>query len=140
MQTELCDPETIAAALKSFMPRQGSPVMRPLAAALAAPRAGEARRAGGLSGDQDVCAAMSAHRYKTDATNALAHVVRIGWFHQSHIKTESCYRLRLLLTQSRNLKRKVLDHENTIRQSLKPSASASRASGVLAVTRRGARR
>ena len=34
-------------------------------------------------------------------------------------KTESCYRLRLVLTQRRNLKRKVLDLENTMRHSLK---------------------
>ena len=66
-------------------------------------------------------AAMSAQRNKTDATDALAlaHIVRTGWFRKAHIKTASCYRLRLLLTQRRNLKRKVLDLENTIRHSLK---------------------
>jgi transposase len=65
---------------------------------------------------------MSAQRNKTDATDALAlaHIVRTGWFRQSHIKSESCYRLRLLLTQCRNLKRKVQDLENTIRYSLNP--------------------
>ena len=64
---------------------------------------------------------MSAQRNKTDAADALglAHIVRTGWFRRAHIKTESCYRLRLLLTQRRNLKRKVLDLENTIRHSLK---------------------
>jgi transposase len=41
-----------------------------------------------------------------------------GWFRQAHIKTES-YRLRLLLTQRCQLKRKALDFENTIRHSLK---------------------
>jgi hypothetical protein len=63
---------------------------------------------------------MSAQRNKTDATDALAlaHIVRTGWFRQAQIKTES-YRLRLLLTQRRNLKRKVLDLENAIRHSLK---------------------
>jgi transposase len=50
---------------------------------------------------------------------ALAHIVRTGWFRQAHIKTESCYRLQLLLTQRRNLKRKVLNLENSIRHSLK---------------------
>lgn len=45
--------------------------------------------------------------------------MRTGWFRRAHIKTKSCYRLRLLLTQRRNLKRKVLDLENTIRHSLK---------------------
>ena len=123
MQTEVVtDPDAIAAALKPFLPR-----LR---------RAGH--EAGSLSpwlqpelvkrGLPAVCletkhvrTAMSAQRNKTDATDALAlaHIVRTGWFRQAHIKTESCYRLRLLLTQRRNLKRKVLDLENTIRHSLK---------------------
>src|SRR3546814_8949054 len=75
----------------------------------------------------DVCssvlvrAAMSAQRNKTDATDALglAHIMRTGWFRAAHIKTEACYRVRLLLVQRRNLKRKFLDLENTIRHSLK---------------------
>jgi transposase len=68
-----------------------------------------------------VRAAMSAQRNKTDAADALglAHIVRTGWFRQTHIKTAGCYRLWLLLTQCRNLKRKVLYLENTIRHSLK---------------------
>jgi transposase len=68
-----------------------------------------------------VRAAMSAQRNKTDAADALgiAHIMRTGWFRTAHIKTEACYRLRLLLTQRRNLKRKFLDLENTIRHSLK---------------------
>ena len=66
-------------------------------------------------------AAMSAQRNKTDAADALgiAHIMRTGWFRQAHIKTQSCYRIRLLLSQRRNLKRKFLDLENTIRHSLK---------------------
>lgn len=66
-------------------------------------------------------AAMSAQRNKTDATDALglAHIVRTGWYRAAHIKTEACYRLRLLLIQRRNLKRKFLDLENSIRHSLK---------------------
>lgn len=68
-----------------------------------------------------VRAAMAAQRNKTDAKDALgiAHIMRTGWFRQVHIKTESCYRIRLLLVQRRNLKRKFLDIENTIRHSLK---------------------
>jgi transposase len=68
-----------------------------------------------------VRAAMSAQRNKTDATDALgiAHIMRTGWFRAAHIKTESCYRMRLVLIQRRNLKRKFLDLENTIRHSLK---------------------
>jgi transposase len=68
-----------------------------------------------------VRAAMAAQRNKTDAKDALgiAHIVRTGWFKTAHVKTEECYRLRLLLTQRRNLKRKFLDLENSIRHSLK---------------------
>lgn len=68
-----------------------------------------------------VRAALSAQRNKTDATDALgiAHIMRTGWFRQAHIKTEACYRIRLLLVQRRNLKRKFLDLENAIRHSLK---------------------
>lgn len=68
-----------------------------------------------------VRAALSAQRNKTDAADALgiAHIMRTGWFRQAHIKTESCYRIRLLLLQRRNLKRKFLDLENAIRHSLK---------------------
>lgn len=70
---------------------------------------------------QHVRAAMSAQRNKTDQADALgiAHIMRTGWFRQAHIKSESCYRLRLLLTHRRNLKRKFLDLENAIRHSLK---------------------
>ena len=46
--------------------------------------------------------AMSAQRNKTDATDALglAHLMRIGWFRQAHIKTDDAYRLKLLLNSS----------------------------------------
>lgn len=68
-----------------------------------------------------VRASMEAQRNKTDAADALgiAHLMRTGWFREAHIKTEGCYRVRLLLSQRRNLKRKFLDLENTIRHSLK---------------------
>jgi transposase len=68
-----------------------------------------------------VRAAMGAQRNKTDAADALgiAHLMRTGWFRQAHVKTEACYRTRLLLSQRRNLKRKFLDLENTVRHSLK---------------------
>ena len=68
-----------------------------------------------------VRAALSAQRNKTDANDALgiAHIMRTGWFRQAHIKTDGCYRIRLLLVQRRNLKRKFLDLENAIRHSLK---------------------
>lgn len=68
-----------------------------------------------------VRAALSAQRNKTDAADALgiAHIMRTGWFRAAHIKTENCYRIRLLLVQRRNLKRKFLDLENAVRHSLK---------------------
>jgi transposase len=70
---------------------------------------------------RNVRAAMAAQRNKTDAADALgiAHIVRAGWYRTAYVKSAECYRLRLLLTQRRNLKRKFLDIENPIRHSLK---------------------
>jgi transposase len=45
--------------------------------------------------------------------------MRTGWFRAAHVKSEECYRMRLLLTHRRNLKRKFLDLENAVRHSLK---------------------
>jgi transposase len=45
--------------------------------------------------------------------------MRTGWFREVHVKSDASYRLRLLLTQRRNLKRKFLDIENAIRHSIK---------------------
>lgn len=66
-------------------------------------------------------AALSAMRNKTDRNDArgLAHILRTGWYRSVHIKSDESYRLRLLLTARRNIKRKFLDIENTIRHSLK---------------------
>jgi transposase len=68
-----------------------------------------------------VRSALNAQRNKTDASDALgiAHLVRTGWCKSAHIKSEACYRLRLLLTHRRTLKREFLDLENAIRHSLK---------------------
>lgn len=68
-----------------------------------------------------VRAALKAQRNKTDRADALgiAHLMRTGWYRTAHIKSAACYRLRLLLTHRRNLKRKFLDLENAIRHSLK---------------------
>ena len=48
---------------------------------------------------QHVRAAMAAQRNKTDEKDALgiAHIMRTGWFRAPHVKTEGCYRMRLLL-------------------------------------------
>lgn len=64
---------------------------------------------------------MSAQRNKTDKADAhgIAHIMRTGWFRQAYIKSQSCYRTRLLLAHRRNLKTKFLDLENAIRHSLK---------------------
>lgn len=123
LQTSVAtDPEAIKAALKPFLPRLRrvgheagslSPWLHPELLAMGLPAI--------CLETQHVRAAMSAQRNKTDAADALgiAHIMRTGWFRQAHIKTEICYRTRLLLTQRRNLKRKFLDIENTIRHSLK---------------------
>jgi len=83
-------------------------------------------------------AAMAAMRNKTDKADArgIAHIMRTGWFREVHVKSEESYRLRLLLTQRRNLKRKFLDLENAIRTRSRHSGSRSAKSAV-AGSRRG---
>jgi len=116
------EPETIAEALSEYgksLKRVGheagalSPWLQPALRKLKLPAVCLETR--------HVRAAMAAQRNKTDATDALAlaHIMRTGWFRQVHIKSQESYRLRLLLTQRRNLKRKYLDIENSIRHSLK---------------------
>ncbi|CCD86973.1 putative transposase (fragment) [Bradyrhizobium sp. ORS 285] len=66
-------------------------------------------------------AALKAQRNKTDRADALgiAQIMRTDWFRRAHIRTAPCYRLRLLLTHRRNLKRRCLDIENAARHSQK---------------------
>jgi transposase len=66
-------------------------------------------------------AALKAQRNKTDKSDArgLAQIVRTGWYKEAHVKSAASYRLRLLLSNRRNLKRKCLDLENAVRHSLK---------------------
>ena len=68
-----------------------------------------------------VHAALKAQRNKTDRNDArgVAQLVRSGWYRDVHVKSDDSYRLRLLLTHRRTLKRKFLDLENEIRHSLK---------------------
>jgi transposase len=68
-----------------------------------------------------VKAALKAQRNKTDRNDArgLAQMMRTGWFKTVHVKSEASYRLRLLISNRRNLKRKFLDLENAVRHSLK---------------------
>ncbi len=65
-------------------------------------------------------AALEAQRNKTDKNDArgLAQLVRTGWFRSMHVKSEQSHRLKLLLTSRRLLKRKLVDIENEMRQSL----------------------
>jgi transposase len=66
-------------------------------------------------------ATLKAQRNKTDKNDArgLAQLVRSGWFREAHVKSEASHRLKLLLNGRRLLKRKLMDIENEIRQSLK---------------------
>jgi transposase len=64
---------------------------------------------------------LSAQRNKTDKNDAraLAQVVRTGWYTLAHIKSEEAFRLRLLLTHRRLLKRKAIAIDLCLRGSLK---------------------
>ena len=120
--TAVTDPDAIKRALKPYLGRHRrvgheagswSPWLHPELEKLGLPVV--------CLETQHVRAALKAQRNKTDKTDALglAHLMRTGWFRQAHIKSEACYRLRLLLTHRRNLKRKFMDLENAIRHSLK---------------------
>jgi transposase len=119
--TVVTDPEAIKLALKPYLGRlrrvgheagSWSPWLHPELQKLGLPAV--------CLETQHVRAALKAQRNKTDKADALGivHLMRTGWFRQAHIKSEACYRLRLLLTHRRNLKRKFLDLENAIRHSL----------------------
>lgn len=64
---------------------------------------------------------LEAQRNKTDKNDArgLAQLVRSGWFKPVHAKSDASNRIKLLLAHRRTLKRKLMDIENEIRQSLK---------------------
>jgi transposase len=120
--TVVTDPDAIKAALKPYLSRLRrlgheagalSPWLHPELLKLGLPAV--------CLETLHVRAALKAQRNKTDKTDALgiAHLVRTGWYRRAHIKSEPCYRLRLLLTHRRNLKRKFLDLENAVRHSLK---------------------
>lgn len=70
---------------------------------------------------RQAAAALEAQRNKTDKNDArgLAHLVRAGWYRPVHVKSQESHKIRLLLGHRRTLKRKLLDIENEIRQSLK---------------------
>ncbi len=60
---------------------------------------------------------LNAQRNKTDRTDAMgiAQMMRMGWFRAVHAKSEDSQQARLLLTNRRLLKRKLIDMENHIR-------------------------
>jgi transposase len=61
--------------------------------------------------------ALNAQRNKTDRTDALgiAQMMRLGWFRAVHAKSDDSKQVRMLLTNRRLLKRKLIDMENHIR-------------------------
>lgn len=66
-------------------------------------------------------AALGAQLNKTDKNDArgIAHMMRVGWFRQVHVKSQESLQLRVLLSNRRLLKRKFMDVENEIRGTLK---------------------
>jgi transposase len=130
--TVVTDPEAIRGALKTYLGRLRrvgheagalSPWLHPELVKIGLPAV--------CLETQHVRDALKAQRNKTDRADALglAHIMRTGWFRKAHIKSEACYRLRLLLTHRRNLKRKFLDIENAIRHSLKAFGIRSNRTG-----------
>lgn len=66
-------------------------------------------------------AALKAQRNKTDRADALgiAQLMRSGWAKIVHVKSPQSMRLRVLIGQRRNLKRKFIDLSNGVRHTLK---------------------
>jgi transposase len=66
-------------------------------------------------------ALLAGQRNKTDRNDAfgIAQILRAGWYKTAHVKSNEAHRLRLLLTHRRALKRKAVDLENGLRQTLK---------------------
>ena len=60
---------------------------------------------------------LNAQRNKTDRTDAMgiAQMMRMGWFRAVHAKSGESQQVRMLLTNRRLLKRKLIDMENHIR-------------------------
>ena len=66
-------------------------------------------------------AAIEAQRNKTDRNDArgLAQIMRTGWYRAVHVKSPESQRLRMLLSNRRLLKRKLIDLQNHIRGTLR---------------------
>jgi transposase len=65
--------------------------------------------------------AIKAQGHKTDRNDAkgIAHMMRLGWYKPVHVKSVESQRLRVLLSNRRLLKRKLIDLENHIRGTLR---------------------
>lgn len=66
-------------------------------------------------------AAIRAQGHKTDRNDAkgIAHMMRNCWFKAVHVKSSESQRIRILLSNRRLLKRKLIDVENHIRGTLR---------------------
>ena len=66
-------------------------------------------------------AALKAQNVKTDRNDArgIAHIMRTGWFKNTHVKSDESQKLRMLLNTRKTLVARRLDIENQIRGSLK---------------------
>jgi transposase len=109
------EPEAIRCAVEGYADRLRRVARGELIVAVAASRARTARAEDGAARDAPrACGAQGAteqDRHK--------HGVRSAWYRDVYVKSEASYRLRLLLTHRRTLKRKFLDLENEIRHSFK---------------------
>ena len=65
--------------------------------------------------------AIKAQGHKTDRNDAkgIANMMRLGWYKPVHVKSPESQRLRVLLSDRRLLKRKLVDIENHIRGTLR---------------------
>lgn len=65
--------------------------------------------------------ALNAQRNKTDRNDArgIAEMMRLGWYRAVYVKSPESQRLRMLLSNRKLLKRKLIDIENHIRGSLR---------------------
>ena len=119
------DPDAIFKALRKYVPRlRRAGHEAGIIVAVAAGRSLKQRGLPAICVEAGIC---GGRRYRRCATRprqgrcarGIAHIMRTGWFREVHVKSDESYRLRLLLTQRRNLKRKFLDIENAIRHSIK---------------------
>ena len=114
------DPDAIFNALKKCAPRLRRSVMTPVhcrRGCRSSSSSAASRRPASRPGMCGRHCRRCATNDKADA-RGIAHIMLTGRFRKVHVESDESYRLRLRLTQRRNLKRKVLVIENTIRHSI----------------------